>query len=79
MVRPLESKARELIGLLDQDKLTAVVQLLERLVEMPEAVTDEDRRRVQEGAPFFAAGKGVPMEEVLADFGLTLDDFPAAK
>jgi len=24
-------------------------------------------------------GKGIPMEEVLADFGLTLDDFPLTK
>ena len=44
-----------------------------------EAVTDEDRRRYREGQAFFASGKGVPIEDVLADFGLKLEDFPSQK
>lgn len=36
----------------------------------------EDRRRLREGQAFFASGKGIPMEDVLADFGLKTDDFP---
>ena len=43
-----------------------------------EPVTEEDRRRFQEGQAWFAQrdGKGIPMEDVLADFGLKLQDFP---
>ena len=42
-----------------------------------EPVTDEDLRRFQQSRAFSASGKkGIPMKDVLADFGLTLDDFP---
>jgi len=43
-----------------------------------EPITDEDRRCVREGKAWFAqrGGKGIPMEEVLGDFGLTPEDFP---
>jgi hypothetical protein len=46
-----------------------------------EPITDDDIRCVREGEAWFAkrGGKGIPMEEVLADFGLTLDDFPLGK
>jgi hypothetical protein len=44
-----------------------------------EPITDEDRRRLENGRAWFEqhGGKGIPMEEVLADFGLTMDSFPA--
>jgi hypothetical protein len=79
MIRPLESKARELISRLDQEKLAAIVHLLERMVSVTDPLTEEDRSRLERGLPYFAAGKGIPMEQVLADFGLTLEDFPSAK
>jgi hypothetical protein len=46
-----------------------------------EPITEEDVRRVREGEAWFAArgGKGIPMEEVLAEFGLTLEDFPLSE
>jgi len=46
-----------------------------------ESITDEDSRRVREGKAWFAqrGGKGIPMEEVLSDFGLTLNDLPIGK
>jgi hypothetical protein len=46
-----------------------------------EPIADEDIRCVREGREWFAkrGGKGIPMEEVLADFGLTLADFPLSK
>jgi hypothetical protein len=79
----LEAKAHELIGQLNgkPGKLAAVVHLLEVMVhDEEETATDEDRRRFQEGQAYFAnGGKGVPMEDVLADFGLKLEDFPAHK
>ncbi len=46
-----------------------------------ELITNEDRRRYAEGQAWFVArgGAGIPMEEMLAGFGLTLDDFPLEK
>lgn len=43
-----------------------------------EPVTEEDRRRVSEGRAWFAqrGGNGIPMAEVLAGFGLKMEDFP---
>jgi hypothetical protein len=76
----LESKAHELISQLGPGKLAAVVQLLEVMIhdESDEPVTEEDRRRYREGKAWFAqrGGKGVPMDEVLAEFGLKPEDFP---
>ena len=46
-----------------------------------EPVTDEDRRRFHEGQDWFQrhGGKGVPMEEVLLEFGLKPEDFPSER
>ncbi len=43
-----------------------------------EPVTGEDRRRFREGQAWLAGhgGKGIPMEDVLADFGLKPENFP---
>ena len=85
-VDTLEAKAHELIGHLGPTKLAAVVQLLEVMIEEhlsveAEPVTDEDRRRFQEGQVWFAQrdGKGIPMEDVLAGFGLKPQDFPLTR
>jgi hypothetical protein len=44
-----------------------------------EPVTDEDRRRFHGGQTWFRqrGRKGIPMEDVLADFGLKPEDFPS--
>lgn len=44
-----------------------------------EPVTDEDRRRFHDGQDWFQrhGGEGVPMEEVLSEFGLKPEDFPS--
>jgi hypothetical protein len=79
---PLEVKAHELLGQLGPSKLAAVVQLLEVMVQDEgESVTEEDRRRLHDGRVWFDQhnGKGIPMEEVLAGFGLKPEDFPASK
>ena len=78
-VNTLEAKAHELLGHLAPGKLAAVVHLLEVMVEEEEPVTDEDRRRFHEGQAFFANGKGIPMEDVLAEFGMKPEDFPLNK
>jgi hypothetical protein len=43
-----------------------------------EPVTEQDRRRLHTGQLWFAQhdGKGIPLEEVLAEFGLKPEDFP---
>jgi hypothetical protein len=72
----------ELIDRLPATQLTAVAGLLEAMLDPvshavanapadDEPVTGEDRRRFREGQAWFAqhGGKGIPMEDVLADFG----------
>lgn len=43
-----------------------------------EPVTEQDRRRLHAGLAWFSqhCGKGIPMEEVLAEFGLKPKEFP---
>jgi len=71
----------ELIDRLPPEQLAAVEGLLERMIAPEEPITDEDRRRIHQGREWFAerGGKGIPMEEVLAEFGLKLEDFPLNK
>jgi hypothetical protein len=77
----LEAKAHELLGQLNPGKLAVVVHLLEVMVHDEDPVTEEDRRRFHEGQAWFAqrGGQGIPMDDVLADFGLKPDDFPVTK
>ncbi len=80
-VNTLEAKAHELIGQLNPGKLAAVVHLLEVMVDEEEPLTDEERRRFDEGDAWFAqrGGNGIPMEDVLAEYGLKPGDFPLNK
>ena len=75
---------------LDYEKRTAAVRFMEFLLLHPfahaaamappddEPVTNEDRRRFHEGQAWFTqrGGESIPMEDVLADFGLKPEDFP---
>lgn len=72
----LQTRAHELIGQLGPNMLQAVVQIMEVMVREDEPITEEEGRRLAEGSAVFAGGKGIPMEDVLADFGLKLADFP---
>jgi len=78
----------ELVERLPAAKLSDAADLLEAMLDpsssalaSEEPITDEDRRRVREGEAWFAqrGGRGIPMEEVLADFGLKPEDFPLGK
>jgi hypothetical protein len=46
-----------------------------------EAVTQEDRRRLHDGQAWFTrrGGNGIPMEEVLAEFGLKPGDISSGQ
>ena len=74
--------AHELIEQLPPDQVSAVVRLMRSLlVTAPpddEPVTEEERAALARSEDWFRArgGKGIAMEDVLADFGLTTDDFP---
>jgi hypothetical protein len=80
-------QARELLDRLAPRQVTAVRGLLEAMLDPAahaianapaddEPVTEEDRRRVRDGQAWFAqrGGKGIPMEEVLAELGLKPED-----
>jgi len=78
-VETLESRAHELIGQLPPQKLAVVVQLMKVMLDDDSdgELTAETRQRLLESKAYFDnGGQGVPMEEVLADFGLTMADFP---
>jgi hypothetical protein len=82
--------AHELIERLPDSQIATTIRFLEFMLLDPmaravataapddEPVTEQDRRRLHTGQAWFAqrGGKGIPMEEVLADFGLKPEDFP---
>ena len=81
-----KQQVHELIDCLAPSQVSAVHGLLVAMLDPvaravanaeadDEPVTDEDRHRVRDGEAWFVerGGKGVPMEEVLAEFGLTSD------
>jgi hypothetical protein len=81
-------EAHELIDRLPDSQLSTVLSFLEEIVSRSspgrpdeEPVTEEDVRRYHEAREWLAerGGKGIPMEEVLAEFGLEPGDFPLRK
>ncbi len=71
--------AHELIDRLPEVQLAGLVHFLATILHADdEPVTDEDRRRFHEGQTWFEqrGGKGISMEDVLAEFGLKAEDFP---
>lgn len=80
--------AHELIERLPDSQIATAVRFLEFMLLDPvrhalatappdqEPVTEQDRQRLHDGKARFAQrGKSVPMEEVLAEFGLKSEDF----
>jgi len=79
----LEEKARTLVGQLPANKLAAVVQLLEVMVNDDEDESDEltpgDIQAIQEGERRVANGEPrVSFEELVADLGLTMERIRSA-
>jgi hypothetical protein len=82
--------AHDLIERLPDSQIATAIRFLEFMLLDPvaravatappddEPVTDQDRSRFQAGQAWFAQrnGKGIPMEELLAEFGLKPEDFP---
>jgi hypothetical protein len=81
-----KQQAHVLIDLLSAGQASAVVNLLELLVDPvtralanapidDEPVSDEEARDIAEARAAVARGDAVSHEEVLAEFGLTAEDF----
>jgi hypothetical protein len=85
-----KQQAHELIERLEPAQLSAVVRILERILRDPlscafanataddEPVSREQRQALARSEAWFRerGEKGIPIEEILAEFGLALDDFP---
>jgi hypothetical protein len=80
--------AHELIERLPDSQIATAVRFLEFMLLDPvqralatappddEPVTEQDRQRFRDGQARFAQrGNGIPMEDVLAEFGLKSEDF----
>jgi hypothetical protein len=87
---PEKQHAHQLIEQLPDSQIETAVRFLEFMLLDPvaraaatappddEPVTEEDRRRFHDGQAWLRqrGGKGIPMEDVLAEFGLKAEDFP---
>ena len=81
-----KQQVHELIDRLAPTQVTVVRGLLEAMLDPKaaeaddEPVTEEDRKRFREGQAWLASrgGQGIPMEQVLAEFGLKPDNFPTS-
>ena len=76
-----KQEAHDLIDQMTPEQIRAVIPLLRSRLPMPvedEEITEDERRAVREAEDWLKknGGRGIPMEEVLADFGLTMSDFP---
>ena len=80
-----KQQAHELIERLPPAQLAAIVGLLQAMLDPvsraianapldDEPETDEERRTVAEAKQWLQRHPGIPFEEVLADFGLTVND-----
>ncbi|HZD51291.1 MAG TPA: hypothetical protein VE178_21310 [Silvibacterium sp.] len=78
--------AHELIDRLAPGQVSAVVGLLEVMLDPvavalanapydDEPVSEEEAREIAEARASFARGEGIPHEDVLAEFGLSPEDF----
>ena len=70
-------QAHALLDQLPPAKLGAVRSLLEVMIddEDDEELTEDDRAAIQAGLDSLAKHGPIPMEDILADFGLTTADF----
>ena len=79
-------QAHALLDFLPPGKLSAVRELLATMVDPvqralaltpleDEEITGEEEREVAEAREWLKHNKPIPMEEILADFGLTAADF----
>jgi hypothetical protein len=79
--------AHQLVDRLPEAQLSALVGLLEAIVDPvtaalrnapfeDEEISEEEERAVAEAREWLKRNKPIPHEEALAEFGLTMGDFP---
>ena len=85
-IKEKNQHAHELVDRLDAAQLPTAVRFMEFMLLDPvaralatapvddEPLTDEERAAIARSQAWFNENKGIPFEDVLADFGLTLDD-----
>jgi hypothetical protein len=76
-----KQQVHDLIDRLTAEQLPAAASLLKSMLDAnidDEPVTEGDREAILRSEAWFKehGGRGIPMADVLADFGLTMDDFP---
>ena len=74
----IRQRVHKIVDLLPRRQLTALAGLLDAMLPpAPEVISEDEERAIEEARQWLAenGGRGIPNEEVLADFGLTLDDF----
>jgi hypothetical protein len=90
---PEKQHAHQLIEQLPDSQIETAVRFLEFMLLDPvaravatappddEPVTEEDRRRFHDGQAWSRqrGGKGIPMEDVLAEFGFKAENFPRSQ
>ncbi len=70
-------EAHALLDMLPPEKLGAVRNLLEVMIDVDdEELTDEERTAIEASIASLDRGEGIPHEEILREFGLTMADFP---
>ncbi len=85
-VNEKQQQAHHLLDQLDAGQLAAVVHLLQVMTDPlsrslanppldDEPVTEEEARQIAAARASLDRGEGIPHEEVLAEFGLTPEDF----
>jgi hypothetical protein len=86
VMAPDKQHAHQLIDQLDPGQLAAIVHLLQvmtdpvarSLANAPlddEPVSEEEARQIAAARASLDRGEGIPHEQVLAEFGLSLEDF----
>ena len=75
----LEEKARELVGQLGPNKLAAVVQLMEVMIqddiEEMDTLSPAEAKAIGEADEWSKHNAPIPHEQVLAEFGLSMAEW----
>ena len=72
----MREHAHQLIDRLDPNRLAAVVNLLETFLdEDGDTLSPAEQKAIAEADEWLKNNKPIPHEQVLAEFGLTMDDW----
>ena len=75
-------EAHDLIDQMTPEQIQAALPLLRSMLPMPiedEEISEEEKAAVAEADEWLKHNKPIPFEDVLSDFGLTLEDLDQPK